>query len=580
MPHRIAWCLYRGRGGEIWAGTMRGLVRIEHGQGKVFNHDNAGLSHDDVRTVCEDDEGRLWVGTSYGLNLLEGSRFKPVLEGAPDVPFNAVIALHADAAGDVWIGTMEQGLFRWRDGRFSRFHTGAGLYDDLILRILEDDSGHLWMCCNRGIFRVSKADLNAFADGNLERIECVVFGKPYALPSIECNGTFQPAGWKSRDGRLWFPTAEGVAVVDPGNLPRNTRPPTVIIKQVRAGGEPLKISEAMQIGPGARDIAIRFTALSFIAPSHVQFRYRLDGLDEDWLAETTERSARYTRLPPGEYTFRVMAANIDNVWNEAGASLAFQVLPSWWQTRAFMVLAGIATAGFIGGVARVWTARRYRRRMAELEHQHALERERSRIATDLHDDVGSNLGSIALLNASARKQSSGNAAEDFSEIQQIAESTAESMRDIVWSINSSEDELPQLVLRMKETAGRILGKISWEFDAAPNLPARKLSTEFKRHFFLIFKESLHNIRKHSRAFPRIDRAHRIALRGGSDRSITYGQWRWLWRFRAACGTWPEQYASQGGRARMEIDHREWQQWRDECSFDCLHARDARVACLT
>ena len=137
--------------------------------------------------------------------------------------------------------------------------------------------------------------------------------------------------------------------------------------------------------------------------------------------------------------------------------------------------------------------------MAQLEHEHALERERNRIATDLHDDLGSNLGTIALLSASARKHASGETADDFSEIQQIAQSTAESMRDIVWFINSSEDELQQLVLRLKETAARMLGEISWEFDTPPSLPSRKLSTEFKRHFFLIFKESLHNTRKHSRA---------------------------------------------------------------------------------
>ena len=499
MPHRVAWCLYQGRGGEVWAGTLRGLVRIENGGVQVFSHDDSGLSHGDVRAICEDAAGRLWVGTSYGLNLREGDQFKTFLEGAPEVQFNAVLALHGDAEGDVWIGTMEQGLFRWRDGHFTHFNSAMGLHDDLIFRILEDDSGHLWMSCNRGIFRVSKGHLNAFAEGKLQRIECDVFGKSDGLPSIECNGTFQPAGWKSKDGRLWFPTSKGVAVVDPGNLPRNMRAPPVIIEEVLANGERVDAAGEVRLGPGARDLSIRYTALSFVAPKQVQFRYQLEGVDEDWLSETTDRSARYTHLPPGDYTFRVIAANNDGVWNETGASLALEVLPFWWQTRWFMVLAGITAAGSIGGAARLWTARRYRRRMAELEHQHALERERNRIATDLHDDLGSNLGSIALLSASARKNASGEEAEDFAEIQQLAESTAESMRDIVWFIDSSEHELQPLALRMKETAARLLAEVSWEFHAPPELPSRNLSTEFKRHFFLIYKESLHNIRKHARA---------------------------------------------------------------------------------
>jgi ligand-binding sensor domain-containing protein/signal transduction histidine kinase len=501
IPHRITWCLLKRRNGEVWAGTLGGLARIEAGNvAEVFRHDS-GLTHSDVRALSEDAAGRLWIGTSYGLNLFEGAGFKQFVEGAPGVPFNAVIALYGDAEGDLWIGTLEQGLFRWRDGEFTRFHSGVGLHDDLIFQILEDATGHLWMSCNRGIFRVSKAHLNSFAAGNIERIECAVFGKSDGMPSIECNGTFQPAGWRSNDGRLWFPTAKGVAVVDPANLSRNSRLPPVRIEQVFSEGRKLDLSNMnpIKLGPGARDLLIRYTALSFIAPAQVQFRYRLDGVDTDWLPETTERSARFTHLPPGKYRFRVIAANNDGIWNEDGAVLAFQVLPFWWQTRSFIVLSALTTVVSVGGAVRLWTARRYRRRMADLEHQHNLERERNRIASDLHDDVGSNLGSIALLSASARRHASGEAVEDFSEIQHLAESTAEAMRDIVWFINSSEDELHALVLRMRETAGRLLSGLAWTLEAPAQVPERKLSTEFKRHFFLIFKESLHNVRKHARA---------------------------------------------------------------------------------
>ncbi len=230
----------------------------------------------------------------------------------------------------------------------------------------------------------------------------------------------------------------------------------------------------------------------------MQFKYRLEGLDRAWV-ETTERTARYTRPPAGRFQFRVLASNNDGVWNETGAALALTVLPPWWGTGWFLALTGLATASSIAAAARLLTVRKFQRRMAELEREHAVERERTRIATDLHDDLGSNLGSIALLSQTAQKEAEAGAVREFAEIQQLAEETAEAMRDIVWFIDANEDELQRMILRMKETAAKLLVGIRWRFQAPAEVPAQKLSTEFKRHFFLIYKESLHNIRKHAQA---------------------------------------------------------------------------------
>jgi signal transduction histidine kinase len=183
----------------------------------------------------------------------------------------------------------------------------------------------------------------------------------------------------------------------------------------------------------------------------------------------------------------------------ARSASALGVISLAGEKSGLTVLGILAFTGLIAAVVRLLTVRRYRHRIAEFERLHGLERERTRIATDLHDDVGSNLATIALLSAEARKNVTGTPAEDFAAIQHIAETTADSMRDIVWFIESSEDELNALTLRMKETAGRLLTGLSWEFQLPPTLPRQKLSTDFKRHFFLIFKESLHNIRKHAKA---------------------------------------------------------------------------------
>ena len=500
LPHNVIWCLYRDRADQIWAGTHRGLVRIDDpGRFGVYDYDNSGLSHNDVRAICQDAKGRLWIGTSYGLNCLEDGRITKFIEGAKDRPFNVVLALHTDAAGDVWVGTMEHGLFRYRDGRFVNLTVENGLYDNLTFQILEDGLDNFWLTCNRGISRVRKADLNACADGTLATVPYTVFGKPDGLPSTECNGTFQPAGCKARDGRLWFPTSKGVAVVDPDHLPRNPLPPPVQIEEIRLDGTTSSWSDTLRVGPDIDRIEIYYTGLSFVAPTQMRFKYKLVGLDRDWVEGEADRVARYVRVPPGEYRFHVQASNNDGVWNETGASLGLIVLPPWWRSAWFLGALGLTTVGSVGGLARLLTIRKYRRRMVDLEREHALEMERRRIATDLHDDVGSNLGSIALISQSARREADPALADEFAEIQQLAEQTADAMRDIVWFIDDSEDELQRMVLRMKETAARLLSETRWRFQSPEPMPARKLSTEFKRHFFLIYKESLHNIRKHARA---------------------------------------------------------------------------------
>jgi signal transduction histidine kinase len=499
FPAPAVWCLYRDRQQQVWAGTPRGLVRVSDEGFEVLNHDNSGLSHNDVRSISEDAQGRLWVGTSYGLNRWEDGRFTNFLESASGQPFDIVTALHGDEAGDLWIGTMEGGLARYRDGEFTVYNRETGLYDDLIFSILEDGAGSLWMSCNRGVFRVSKADLNAHAEGLLPRVDCQVYGVHDGLPSVECNGTFQPAGLRSRDGRLWFPTARGVGVIDPQRLSRNERPPPVLIERLQVNGNTVSVPVSAELGPGVGELVIHYTALSFVAPENVRFQYRLDGLDPDWVAETEVRSARYAQLPPGDYRFQVIACNNEGVWNREGAVLAFTVSPYWWQTGWFRWVAVMGTLGSVGATARFWTVQSYRRRMARLEREHALERERNRIATDLHDDVGSNLGTIALLSESAQRGAEGEAAREFAEIHQLAASTADAMRDIVWFIDTGENELQALALRMKETAERLLASVTWEFVVQGTLPRCQLSTEFKRHFLLIFKESLHNIRKHAEA---------------------------------------------------------------------------------
>lgn len=503
LPSAVIWCLYRDLSGTMWAGTRRGLVRIRENGFEILNHDNSGLSHDDVRAICEDAAGRLWVGTSYGLNRLENGRFVSYVNSGPDQPLNVVLALHADPNGDLWIGTMEQGLLRYRNGTFTSYTRDNGLYDNLVYRILEDDGGKLWMSCNRGIFHVSKTDLNAVADGKSARIQCTVFGKSDGLLSTECNGTVQPAGWKAHDGRLWFPTTKGVAVIDPQHLPYNEIPPPVVIEEVALNGRAIAPSPTLEIGPDINNVEIRYSALSYVAPELVRFKYRLEGLDPDWLPVTSERVARYTHLPAGRFRFRVAACNNDGVWNETGATLAFQVIPPWWQTAWFATLALLAFAGFVGGTARLITVKRYRRRMAELERQHALERERSRIARDMHDGLGSDLVKISMLSETAEGQSDDpqSLRPRLQKITQTAREAVRDMDEIVWAVNPRNDTVENLANYLCQFAREHFedSPTTLSLDVPPNLPDSPLSAEVRHNLFLIVKETLNNALKHAKA---------------------------------------------------------------------------------
>jgi hypothetical protein len=203
-----------------------------------------------------------------------------------------------------------------QDGKFTNYTTNEGLFDDVVFQILDDGHGNLWMSCNKGVFRVNKQELNDFAAGRIKAITSISYGVADGMKSGECNGSSQPAGWKTRDGRLWFPTLKGVAVIDPQNVQINRLLPPVLIEQVLVDGQPLALRQQTACPPGKGQLEFHYTGLSFVAPERVKFKYKLEGFDRDWIDAGTRRVAYYTNIPPGKYQFRVKACNNDGIWNE------------------------------------------------------------------------------------------------------------------------------------------------------------------------------------------------------------------------------------------------------------------------
>lgn len=334
--------------GAIWVGTVDGLSRIQRDAVTSFGPEH-GLPHTNIRVIHEDRGGTLWIGTEGGglARWVDGA-FQPVDLGAEIAPAQRVVySIHEDQDGTLWFGTAG-GLLRYRDGSTVAITSRQGLYNETIYRILDDGAGNLWMSCNKGIFRVSQEQLAAVADGELAAVESHTYGRAHGMKEAECNGGAQPAGARSRDGTLWFPTIAGVVTLDPAELKTNLVPPPLRIESVVADGASWDPSVEIVFPPGTRRFEFHYTAPTFLGPEQVRFRFQLGGLDRDWEEAGTRRAAYYPLLGPGSYEFRVTACNSDGVWNEEPAVFPFTVQPYFYETRLFQVL---LLLGLLGAMA-------------------------------------------------------------------------------------------------------------------------------------------------------------------------------------------------------------------------------------
>jgi signal transduction histidine kinase/ligand-binding sensor domain-containing protein/DNA-binding NarL/FixJ family response regulator len=362
--------LYQDRDGAIWAGTSERLARLRPNGGFDEYTTADGLASDDVRALVDDGAGGLWVGTYGGLSRVVDGRVVS-FSGQGDFAGERIRAIYVDAGGVLWVGTYDHGLIRYEGGRVVRFGKQTGLFSDGVFAILEDDAGYLWMSCNTGIYRVRKQQLDDVAAGRSARIDSVGYGRDDGMVRSECNGGKQPSAVRGRDGRLFFATQGGVAVIDPRTRPYNTVAPPVLIEEVVSGTARLDHAGGLRVEPDVENFEIRYTSPSFVKPELVRFRYRIDGLDDDWTEADTRRRAYFTYLPPGEYTFLVTAANCDGVWSAEPARLSVVVVAPFWRTGWAFALYALALGGLVYAGVRLRT-RQLRRRSADLEQLVAL----------------------------------------------------------------------------------------------------------------------------------------------------------------------------------------------------------------
>jgi signal transduction histidine kinase/sugar lactone lactonase YvrE len=504
----VVQAMHEDRQGRLWFGTQAGLYCWDGRAWKSFNN---GLSSGVVRALADDAQGNLWVGTlGGGLQVLRDDQFTSYLN-ADALPSKSITSLYVDGEGTVWVGTDGGGLARFGQGKWTRYRKREGLISNNLSYILEDGQGYLWIGSNAGLIRASKQALNDFARGLTGFIPFRTYGRPDGLPTAECTRGSQPAACRTRDGKLWFPTTKGLAWVDPAKFSPNTNPPPVVIDSVMIEGqEQISYSAgalpALVVPPSQERVEFHYASLNLGAPERARFKYRLEGHETAWTEAGNERVVRYTKLPPGHYHFQVTACNEDGVWNESGTSLPLTIEPPpppFWRTWWFISLSSACLLGtIVAGVHRVST-KKLQRQLERLRQQEALEKERARIARDIHDQLGASLTQVALLGefVEGDKDSPAEVEAHARQICQTARDTTRVLDEIVWTVNPSNDTLEGLVNYICKYAQDYLGVagLRYRLDIPAQLPGRALPPELRHIVFLAAKEAITNIVRHSKA---------------------------------------------------------------------------------
>jgi signal transduction histidine kinase/ligand-binding sensor domain-containing protein len=513
-----AYAMYQGRGPDIWFGTTSGVRRYRNG---VFEPWLPGIGA--ANTFYEDSHGALWIGTGAGLARYDNGTVTHFGE-SEGFSGRQVRMIYPDPDGALWLGTYDSGLFRYRNGTFTRFTTREGLPANGAFQILEDAQARFWISSNSGIYRVSKSELDDVADGRRRTVTAVRYGKDDGMANAECNGLGRPAGVRAADGRMWFPTQDGVAVIDPAALASSPAPPVALL-DAAVGGFPVPSLDRIEIRSGSTSFQAHYAALTYAQPELAQFKYRMEGLETEWNMTTGPgRVARYAKLPFGNFRFHVIAANRDGVWNEEGASIPVDVIPPFWRTTWFMwLMTGMVMATGFGA---------HRVRLRVLERKQAVqqafarqlidsqETDRKRIASELHDGVSQTL--VVIRNWS---QTSGQSLPEDSparkrlgDISAAASQALGEVREVVQDLVPYHLERVGLSEAIREAATRVADSSGIPITCTcPDL-AGALSPEMSLRLFRVAQEALNNIVKHSRAasasveITREPRGVRLAIR--------------------------------------------------------------------
>lgn len=489
--------LFEDDEGSLWIGTVGAVIR-KRGEDVQVYEIGPGARGAEVRAITQGKEGEIWIGLrTGGLFRFRNER----IERETGFERPVVTALHCDDDGVLWIGTIARGLFRFQNGRARNWMAGDGLPSSMVFTILEDDDETLWMSSNEGVFGLRKAELRTF-----ERSAQAPLLAIHLSASDTHNwsaGSGQPGASKGPDGRLWFPLAHGVVSFHPKSLMRTRPELPVLLEEVIVDGveRPLVPGAPIRILSGMRRLEFRYTLADLDAVGRLKFRYKLEGLDEEWVEGSVQRTASYGPLPQGNYRFRVISAGSGNVWREMLHPVELEIVPRIWETGWFRGTSVLLLLGAVSLVVRRIERGKARRRLERLEMQQAMEKERRRIAQDLHDDLGAGLTEIMLLGELAKRNLPAEAQPDVEAMTEKTRLLATAMDEVVWTVNPKNDFVPNLASYIADYAREFFRAtpVPCRIDVDGVLPPAPVSAQTRHNLFLAVKEALNNAAKHARA---------------------------------------------------------------------------------
>lgn len=542
LSHSSVLSLYVDREGSLWAGTKDGLDQFTDGKLTPYST-NEGMLSSNIGPVIEDAAGQLWIGTlDRGLNWFGGHAFHALTtkDGLMD---NTVLSLDTANNGDVlagtklglnrisdhrvvatyprakspsaaethlpgitypvdcyyndpvrnseWMGTLGSGLLRRQNGTLTHVRVKDGLYDNRIYSILRDDQFNFWMASSKGIFRISEKELEDFSDGKIRRVSSIPFSTGQLR--FECQSGVHPAACRTRDGRLWFSTTNGLVVVDPNRLKQNHVAPPAQITAMIVNGLRIPARPSLRLNPSEKNVEIRFAGLSFVSPEKVTFRYILDGYDKKWTDAGPRREAFFTNLPPGKFHFRVMARNADGVWSTQPASIAFEIEPRIYQRAWFFPLLAIAILAAIAAGFRV--------RIRQLKKRFDLIlAERTRIARELHDTLLQGLSGITMqMEALWTKLPASTEKRALADIIKDAGRCSREARQSLWDLREIETENLTFSEKLRNFSERAVGGHPISLSLKLDDSSLKMPPASEYEVLRIVQEAISNALRHAHA---------------------------------------------------------------------------------
>lgn len=494
--------IFEDSDGNLWIGTLGGLNRFDRKTNKfeVFLHNDSlanSISNNYVFAIDEDSLGNLWIATSFGLNKFdkETNSFNRFLVNKDNykqgINNNFISDIHFDKKGILWIGT-NSGLTKYElhEQKFTNFTENEGLNSNAVVGIEEDKSGYIWLSTNSGISKFNPVDQS--------------FQHYSVGDGLQSNQFTGGANYRSSDGKIFFGGINGLNSFYPKSIRNNSHKPQVVLtdfllhnnKVEISADSPLKSSiyttSEIDLPYTDNNFSFSFSALHYSFPGENKYKYRMTGVDKNWINTGTRRFANYTNIDPGEYTFTVVGSNNDGLWNNKGTSIKISISPPFWMTWWFILLSTTAFFGIIYSYFHIRT-----------NNLLALERLRLEIAEDLHDDIGTRLTEISMLSDVVYHSSSSCDSPDRKTIKNIgtiARQLIDNMSDIVWLINPQRDSLYELFLKLKDNYEELLShsNIFLYINDFNFLKGIRLPMEKRKNIYLIFKEAINNSIKYSK----------------------------------------------------------------------------------